>query len=247
MLSYYAYWEKKIYDTILKMITQNLVRFNDRIVKAPTPLFQIETILAVPDIALHLNPNEMTKLFLQSVRDCIESSNYFPRWQDRSCKECQPIKVDSGTDEAYLYTFYPDIVNRPEMRELASQIHSNVQRTVQNMKKHLLKFKKYKSLWKADKNAVCEKFASKSPHVVGYDEKILYYYKTIEEVNLLPKFKDIEFIRLSMRSVCESISQHSKEWMKALGNQLNEFTKKTLMDLKMKIDVSFRSFFLSNL
>jgi dynein heavy chain, axonemal len=86
--------------------------------------------------------------------------------------------------------------------------------------------------------AVCEKFAMKNPNVVAYDEKILYYYKTIEEVQLLPKFKDIEFVRLSMRSVCESISQHSKEWMKHLGIQLNDSTRKSLFDLKQKIDVN---------
>ncbi len=220
------------------MITQNLIKFNSQIVKSQAPLFQIETILAVPDIALHLNPNEMTKLFLQSVRDCIESANYFPRWMDGSCRECLPVKVENAADEAYLYTFYPDIVNRPEMRDLASQIHANVQKTVANMKKHLLKFKKYKTLWKADKTSVCEKFALSNPNVVAYDEKIFYYSKTIEEVKQLPKFKDIEFVRLSMRSVCESIAQHSKEWMRALGNQLNDSTKKTLMELKFKIDVS---------
>lgn len=72
MASYYAYWEKEIYDTICKMIINNLTRFNENLVTPTQPIFQIETILAVPDIALHLNANEMTKLFLQSVRDCIE-------------------------------------------------------------------------------------------------------------------------------------------------------------------------------
>jgi dynein heavy chain len=152
-----------------------------------------------------------------------------------SCKECQPVKAE-GQDEAFLYTFLPDVANRPEMRELAIQIQNNVQKTVANMKKFLLKFKKYKSLWKSDKAAVCEKFALKSPSIVAYDEKILFYSKTIEEVQLLPKIKDIEFIRLSMRSVCESIQYHAKEWMKCLGQQLNESAKRMLFDLKAKLD-----------
>lgn len=73
MATYYAYWEKEIYNTIIKMITNNLTRFNEKLVHPREQLFQIETILAVPDIALHLSPNEMAKLFLQSVRDCIEA------------------------------------------------------------------------------------------------------------------------------------------------------------------------------
>lgn len=65
-----------------------------------------------------------------------------------TCKECQPVKQD---DEVYLYTFHADVENRPEMIELTAQVQTNVQKAIQNIKKHLLKFKKYKSLWKSDK------------------------------------------------------------------------------------------------
>ena len=79
MNSYYAFWEKEIYNTITKMITNNLNKFNDSLTNAEgnKALFQIETILAVPEIALHLSPTEMAKLFLQSARDTIESYIYF--------------------------------------------------------------------------------------------------------------------------------------------------------------------------
>ena len=60
-------------DLLFQMILNNLTKFNESLVRSKLPLFQIEAILAVPDIALHLNPNEMVKLFLQSVRDSIES------------------------------------------------------------------------------------------------------------------------------------------------------------------------------
>jgi hypothetical protein len=54
------------------MIINNLTRFNDLLINTREPLFQIETILAVPDITLYPSPNEMAKLFLQCVRDCVE-------------------------------------------------------------------------------------------------------------------------------------------------------------------------------
>ena len=67
-----------------------------------------------------------------------------------TCRECQPVKVDTQ-DEPFLYTFLMDVNNRPELREIASQIQNALHKTFQNIKKNLAKFKKYKSLWKADK------------------------------------------------------------------------------------------------
>ena len=90
---------------------------------------------------------------------------------------------------------------------------------------------------------MCEKFASKNSSVVSYDEKLFYYSKTIEEVQALPRYKNIEFIKLSMRSCCESICNHSKEWIKCLGTQLNEYAKKSLFDLKSKLDVNLTNYF----
>ena len=39
-----------------------------------TPLFQIETILSAPEIMLHPKSNEVYKLIMQCVRDCVEST-----------------------------------------------------------------------------------------------------------------------------------------------------------------------------
>jgi dynein heavy chain len=67
-----------------------------------------------------------------------------------TCKECQPVKVENQ-DEPFLYTFFLDVANRSELREIASQIQMVLQKSFQHIKKHLNKFKKYKSLWKTDK------------------------------------------------------------------------------------------------
>ena len=42
-----------------------------------------------------------------------------------------------------------------------------------------------------------------------------------------------------MRSVCDSICSHSKEWIKCLGIQLNDYAKRNLIELKGKLDVIF--------
>lgn len=49
----------------------NLKRFNVAVMKQQ-PLFQVETLLAAPDVVLHPGANEVYKLTLQCVRDCVE-------------------------------------------------------------------------------------------------------------------------------------------------------------------------------
>lgn len=74
---------------------------------------------------------------------------------------------------------------------------------------------------------------------------MVFYYKTIDEIMNLQKEKDVDFVRLSMRSVCESMANHSREWMKCLGQQLNDYAKKRLYEIKVKLDVRFSFFQLS--
>ena len=49
----------------------NLKTFNASL-NADKPLFQVQTLLAVPDVVLHPAANEVLKVTLQSVRDCVE-------------------------------------------------------------------------------------------------------------------------------------------------------------------------------
>lgn len=86
--------------------------------------------------------------------------------------------------------------------------------------------------------AVCEKFASKNPSTVGFDEKMAFYYKTIDEIIGLQKEKNIDFVRLSMNSLCEGMINHCKEWLKCLGQQLNESARRRLNEIKQKLNVS---------
>lgn len=53
------------------MVINNLTKFSAAI-KGNKSLFQVETLLAAPDVVLHPQANEVYKLTLQCVRDCVE-------------------------------------------------------------------------------------------------------------------------------------------------------------------------------
>lgn len=55
------------------MVTNNLTRLHEKLVNPREPIFQVEALLVVPEIVLHLNEKEISKLFVQSIKDCIET------------------------------------------------------------------------------------------------------------------------------------------------------------------------------
>ncbi len=67
-----------------------------------------------------------------------------------TCKECQAVKAE-GQDETYLYTYFNDVINRNEIRDLATQTQNTAQKTVANIKRYLTKWRKHKNLWKSEK------------------------------------------------------------------------------------------------
>ncbi len=87
-------------------------------------------------------------------------------------------------------------------------------------------------------SSAVDKWFSKSPTVVSFDDRLQYYYKTMDEVENLPMTKDQECIRLHMAPLARSIKQHAKEWIKCYGNVLHESAKTGLMQLKQQLEVS---------
>ncbi|KAF3820597.1 hypothetical protein GH733_005142 [Mirounga leonina] len=71
LASYYEYWEHKIYEVLTKLILKNLQSFNSLIL-GNVPLFQTDTILTAPEIILHPNANEIDKMCVHCVRNCVE-------------------------------------------------------------------------------------------------------------------------------------------------------------------------------
>lgn len=68
---YYFYWEKKVYDVLIKLIMSNLRRFEVAL-RISKFLFQVEIFLVVFDVVFYFQVNEVYKLIFQSVRDCVE-------------------------------------------------------------------------------------------------------------------------------------------------------------------------------
>ena len=68
---------------ILQLIRENLKSFGAAL-SARKPLFQVDTLLAVPEVILHPTTNEIFRLVMECVRNCVEGYEHFctvKKWQ----------------------------------------------------------------------------------------------------------------------------------------------------------------------
>uniref|UniRef100_F1RFM8 Dynein axonemal heavy chain 10 n=1 Tax=Sus scrofa TaxID=9823 RepID=F1RFM8_PIG len=238
LASYYEYWENRIYEVLTKLILKNLKSFNSLIL-GNVPLFQTETILTAPEIILHPSANEIDKLCMHCVRNCVEVTKNFVRWMNGSCIECPPQKGEE--EELVIISFYSDISQNPQIIEQAVMIPQNVHRILINLMKYLQKWKRYRPLWKLDKAIVMEKFAAKKPPCVAYDEKLQFYSRITSEVMHHRLIKDEHCVRLQLGPLAHTVQEHAKSWVFSLGRLLNESAREELHNLHEEMEFLARN------
>ncbi|XP_035829687.1 dynein heavy chain 10, axonemal isoform X2 [Aplysia californica] len=231
---YYAHWERKVFEALTKMIINNLVKFSTAL-HTNKPLFQVETLLAAPDVVLHPQANEVYKLTLQCVRDCVEGSKSFVRWMNGSCLESPPQKVE-GEDELFVFSFFSDIAINSDIIELMQKVQNDIKSTLTTLQRYLTRWKKYRGVWKVDKQDIAEKWLQKGPSSVEFDDRLQYYNKTVDDISGLPETKDQDCIRLHMGQLASSVKEHAKEWIKTLGKLLQNSAKESLTSLHNLLD-----------
>ena len=83
-----------------------------------------------------------------------------------------------------------------------------------------------------------EKWFSKDPPIVAFDDRLQYYIRTSDEVFALNLVKDHNCIQLQMEPLARAIQQHAKEWIKCYSNVLHDSAHTSLVNLKKQLDVS---------
>ncbi|KAM6964967.1 dynein axonemal heavy chain 10 [Aplochiton taeniatus] len=233
MAHYYTYWERKVFDSLTKMVIRNIQMFNTALM-GNTALFQIETILSAPEILLHPKSNEVYKLIMQCVRDCVETTKRFVRWMHGTCIECAPQRVD-GENERVVFSFYSEVCQQPQVNERAMAVSLNLQRLLGAVGRYLNRWKRYRPLWKLDKAIVMEKFAAKKPSYVMYDEKLQFYARVNQEVALQPLVKDEHVVRLNLGPLAHTVRENAQAWVNSLGRLLSDSARENLFSLRDKL------------
>ncbi|XP_025789014.1 dynein heavy chain 10, axonemal [Puma concolor] len=212
---YYEYWEHKIYDVLTKLIL-NL---------APACLPELTCCISCSPALSPTGLRQQHLLLLEM---------HFVRWMNGSCIECPPQKGEE--EELVVISFYDDVSLNPQIIEQAVMIPQNVHRILISLMKYLQKWKRYRPLWKLDKAIVMEKFASRKPPCVSYDEKLQFYSKIAQEVMRHPLVKDEHCIRLRLGPLANTVQENARSWVTSLGKLLNESAREELYHLHEEME-----------
>ncbi|XP_014779882.1 dynein axonemal heavy chain 10 isoform X2 [Octopus bimaculoides] len=227
---YYKYWERRVCESILKMMTNNLKYFN-YLVTSPKPLFYIEALLAAPEVILHPSANDIFNMTMQAFRDCIDGTKKFVRWMHGTVLFCPPVSMP-GENEPYVFSFYYDIVGHTSVLELKDVIENNVKRTLTAIQNNLLRWKKFRSILVVDKQLSANKWFLSKPTLIDFDNKLQHYYLCIEEIRKQAVIRDQDFIEMSIKPLASSIEQHALNWISIIGKLLYDSARENLFSIR---------------
>ncbi|XP_076006843.1 dynein axonemal heavy chain 10 [Genypterus blacodes] len=230
MERYYACWERKVFDSLIKMVLRNIQAFNTALM-GKKPLFQIEAILSAPKIVLQPRSKEVCSLIMQCVRGCVESTKQFVRWLHRTCIECPPQRA-GGEEELVIFSFYSDVCQHPHINELGITVSQNIQQLLITLDRHLNHWKRYRPLWEKNTAIVNEKFAARKPSCVMYDDKLQFYAGIRQQVVLEPLMKNEHIIHLNLEPLAITVRETAVAWICSLGSLLNKSAREDLFSLR---------------
>uniref|UniRef100_A0A8C2AG99 Dynein heavy chain 10, axonemal-like n=1 Tax=Cyprinus carpio TaxID=7962 RepID=A0A8C2AG99_CYPCA len=158
----------------------------------------------------------------------------FVRWMHGSCIQCPPQHVD-GEDKPFVFTFYSEVCQLPQINEQATAVSQTMQRLLNGISAYLKTWMSYRSLWKLDKAIVMEKFAAKKPSCVMYDEKFQFYVRVSNEVAKQPLVKHEHIIRLNLEPLARAVQENAQAWVTSLGRLLNDSAREELFNLRNEL------------
>lgn len=155
-----------------------------------------------------------------------------------SCIQCPPQHVD-GEDKPFIYTFYSEVCQVPQINEQATGVTQSMQRLLNGVSVYLKYWMNYRSLWNPDKAIILEKFAARKPSCVMYDDKFQFYTKLSQEVARQPSVINEHIIRLNLEPLVRAVQENAQAWVTSLGRLLNDSAREELFTLRNELVVSF--------
>ena len=150
LFPYYSFWEKKLYNAIITMLLSSMSVFMGMLqCKDTAPLFKLTVALNGKDLSVNPSLTDIDKFVAKGMRSIAESAKVFVRWMHGTCIKTEP-QVLHEDDEPFIFSFYQDISQNPEIVKLTLSVTSQTNRVFNLTNKYLdgwRRFDKVHNLW----------------------------------------------------------------------------------------------------
>ena len=234
MKDYFAYWERKIYDSLSNMVKNNLEDFL-LLIESKKPLFAVEVILSSMNIAIRPSEQMILKGIVLILKCLLDGTRKFIRWAHGTCIFVIEARV-KGEIRPVRPSFYDDIVRIPQIIEKVHSVQNSIVESLENVQSYLSSWKKYRNLWKFDKTNTCSKFLERQPSCVDFDAKLLYYSLLERQIAQRENTTNFNCLQITLKPIKASLLNETHEWIICLGKLLEETAKEELYKLQATLD-----------
>jgi dynein heavy chain len=123
MKPYYAYWERRIFNAITKMIVRALAANKTLWMRNEKPyLIKMTSQYNFPEVSFHPTENELKTILEKFNRNILDSAKQFGRWWDGFAKIFEEKINDETGEKSIPYTFFDDIKTNRMIVQLSLEI-----------------------------------------------------------------------------------------------------------------------------
>ena len=246
MRQYYYYWERRIFNAIVKMTIRAMAAC--KALWRGKPLIRMEAKYNYPEMSYHPTTDEIKTQLDKFSHNILHASKKFGRWMDGFCKICdEHIDKDTG-EKTISYTFYTDINQHPIICDLNLDIQKSnmaIQKKFEYQSEGFFD-RNYKMLY--DKNELMKQQKSaEKHHSVSKIEKRLLVLKKLKKQNITMKPTNYQnsIINIDYSDVHLNALEVYATWWNTLGKILGDIAKGTLTGIMKEIN-GYREFLSQN-
>jgi len=236
MRTYYYYWERRIYNALVKMIIRGLLSFKSLISRPgnkPIPLFKVSTDVQSMKVTTNPGRAEIRVTLEKLIKNIKDSGVKFPRWKDGTCICIEPRENDKNLEEEVpTFTFVSDVnenmvikmifVEIGELKKMAFTRLDKYKSIWEDDKKessdHHLNLKK--SLWDQKHRIQMDKLLEKNQSTYYIEFWMESFQQLINEFEQNDNERNADFIRIDFKNVKKNFIDQAKSRLKRIGDYL---------------------------
>ena len=261
MRLYYYYWERRVYNALVKMIIRALLTYKALLSRRRRnstvpliPLFKVSAEFTNNSVVTNPIQAEISSTLENLKNTIINTAARFPRWKDGTCICVEFQNNDKGMERSSSkYTFVDEISTNIVVGDISAEIKQLISHALDRM----IMVKKQKNweiptdemgaeddgpvdshrkgLFSQKYKMKIEKLLEKYPFVWNFEYNLDILHMLLKEYENASSFEDVDFIKIDFTKVKKTYENQVKDRITRIAASLIKIVDKDAEDLKRVI------------